>query len=137
MPTDIFDDHPLAPTITKLADELCIADNIEIDSPYTWIPGNHALTVAKEIDTSVITGQTNRQAKAQFTRLSVAKQTICGIELGTFADLRKLRRSSISVEGWKNGFAVFFSFSEATAIQRLAHTHVMQPSPLGRLTTRQ
>ncbi|MBE8523131.1 hypothetical protein ILP97_37525 [Amycolatopsis sp. H6(2020)] len=138
-PTDGFADHPPVPTITKLSGELCIADNIEINSPYAWIPGNHALTVAKEIGTSVITGQTNRQAEARFTRLSSRTQTIRGIEMGTLADLTKLRRASIPVDGWKNGVAVLLSISESIAIKRIGYTQPTQPSPLNdsRSTTRQ
>ncbi len=114
-----FADHPPTPTITKLSDDLCVADNIEINSPYAWIPGNQALTVAKEIGTSVVTGQTNRQAEARFTRLSTRKQTVRGVEIGTLADLNKLRRSSISTDGWKKGFAVMLDLSETIGIERI------------------
>lgn len=67
----------------------------------------------------MVTGQTNRQAEARFTRLSTRNQTVRGVEIGTLADLRRLRRSSISTEDWKNGFAVLLVLSDAIAIERL------------------
>lgn len=105
-PTFNLADHPPVPTITRLSADLCVADNISINSPYSSIPGNYALTLAKELDTSVATGQTNRRAQARFTRRGAQARTIQGVEIGTAGDLRRLRRTSYPVSHWKNGFAI-------------------------------
>ncbi|WP_336159862.1 hypothetical protein [Amycolatopsis sp. VC5-11] len=83
---------PLAPTVTNLGNGWHLADNILLDSPYADIPGNYALTIAKALGLSIISGATGHIGRARYTKGGRERYSIEGVEVGTLGEVKQLHK---------------------------------------------